>query len=224
MAPPGGRIHDADGNEIKDGSFDYARRYGEEIANLADKAFAAAEPIELTPFVVSAKAITVPVENSYYKTARALGVLQREGIPWTGNFEEVLPPQSPDAGEKLAAVESEVAYLRLGDLHVVGIPGEIYPELVYGKFQEPADPGADEPQHREPTAEPPEEIVLAGECALDQPLVDGSRAHHGLAEVEPVALGAGGMPTAAPAGSCGAGLAAWSFRRWLTMAQRSAGR
>ncbi|HEX5103018.1 MAG TPA: neutral/alkaline non-lysosomal ceramidase N-terminal domain-containing protein [Pirellulaceae bacterium] len=145
MAPPDGRIHDSEGKEIKDGNFEYARRYGEEVANLADKALAAAEPIELTPFAISAKAIAVPVENSYYKAARALGVLQRDGIPWTGNFDDVGPPQPPDAGERLAAVESEVAYLRLGDLHVAGVPGEIYPELVYGKFQEPADPGADFP-------------------------------------------------------------------------------
>src|SRR5204862_7376346 len=37
----------------------------------------------------------------------------------------------------------ELAYLRLGDLHVACIPGELYPELVYGKFQEPVEPGAD---------------------------------------------------------------------------------
>ena len=82
----------------------------------------------------------------------------------------------------------------------------------------------DQSQDGEPAPDAQEEIVLAGQGALDQPLVDGSRAHRGLAEVEPVALGAGGMPTAAPAGSCGAGLAPWSFRRWLTMAQRSEGR
>ena len=28
---------------------------------------------------------------------------------------------------------------------MAAIPGEIYPELVYGKFQDPADPGADFP-------------------------------------------------------------------------------
>ena len=42
-------------------------------------------------------------------------------------------------------MESEVAYLRLGELHVAAIPGELYPEVVYGKYQEPADPGADFP-------------------------------------------------------------------------------
>jgi len=42
-------------------------------------------------------------------------------------------------------VRSELGYLRLGDLDVALIPGEIYPELVLGKIQDPADPAADFP-------------------------------------------------------------------------------
>jgi hypothetical protein len=145
MAPPDGRIHDAAGKELLEGDFEYARRYGEEVAALADKAIAAAEPIELTPLVISAKRIAVPVDNSLYRAARAMGVLKRDGVPWTGNFEDVGKPSAPEAPEKLAAVESEVAYLRLGELHVACIPGEIYPELVYGKFQDPPEPNADFP-------------------------------------------------------------------------------
>jgi hypothetical protein len=36
-----------------------------------------------------------------------------------------------------------VAYLRLGELHIAAIPGELYPECVYGKYQDPPEPGAD---------------------------------------------------------------------------------
>ena len=43
------------------------------------------------------------------------------------------------------AVESEVGCLKLGEVMLPLIPGEIYPELVYGKFQEPAEPNADYP-------------------------------------------------------------------------------
>jgi hypothetical protein len=38
-----------------------------------------------------------------------------------------------------------VAYLRLGELHVACIPGELYPELVYGQFQDPVETAADFP-------------------------------------------------------------------------------
>ena len=46
---------------------------------------------------------------------------------------------------KPGAVKTELGYLKLGELEVAIIPGEIYPELVLGKVQDPADPAADFP-------------------------------------------------------------------------------
>jgi hypothetical protein len=49
-------------------------------------------------------------------------------------------------------VETEVGLLQLGELAVACIPGEIYPELVYGAFQEPVEPQVDFPNApKEPT-------------------------------------------------------------------------
>jgi hypothetical protein len=147
MAPPrGGRIKDSTGNELLEGDYEYARVYGEEVAALAVKAVDAAEPIELAPFAIAARPISVPLTNVLYRAARVAGVLQREGLVWTGDFEQLGEPIVGDNADKPTAVQSEVAYLRLGDLHVACIPGEIYPELVYGKFQEPVDRGADFPE------------------------------------------------------------------------------
>jgi hypothetical protein len=52
---------------------------------------------------------------------------------------------TPSAPAENVGVETEVAYLWLGELHVACIPGELYPELVYGKFQEPVEPNVDFP-------------------------------------------------------------------------------
>ncbi|MEX2026798.1 MAG: hypothetical protein WEH44_05845 [Pirellulaceae bacterium] len=146
MAPPrGGRIKDVGGNELHEGDYEYARVYGEEVAALAAKAVKAAQPIELSPFVISARPIAVPLTNVLYRAARVAGVLQREGLVWTGDFEQLGEPIVGDNADRPTAVQSEVAYLRLGELHVACIPGEIYPELVYGNYQEPVDPGADFP-------------------------------------------------------------------------------
>ena len=145
MSNPSGRIFDDGGKELPDGTFEYARRYGEAVAELADQAIAAAQPLELTPLSVSAKTIAVPVQNSLYRAARAFGVMKREGFLWTGDFQTVGEPMTPETAGQPSAVESEVAYLRLGELHVACIPGELYPELVYGKFQEPVEPNADFP-------------------------------------------------------------------------------
>ena len=146
LAPPaGGRIKNTGGDELHEGDYEYARVYGEEVAALAAKAVDAAEPIELTPFAVSTRSIAVPLTNVLYRAARVAGVLQREGLVWTGDFERLGEPILADNADKPTAVESEVAYLRLGELHVACIPGEIYPELVSGKYQQPVDPGADFP-------------------------------------------------------------------------------
>jgi hypothetical protein len=141
--PPSRRLDD--GKELSEGNFEYARRYGVEVAALADQALAAAEPLALAPFRVSARSIAVPVHNSLYRAARSRGVIEREGLVWTGDFQVLGNPMTPESAGQESAVESEVAYLRLGELHVACIPGELYPELVYGKFQEPAEANADFP-------------------------------------------------------------------------------
>ena len=96
--------------------------------------------------MVSAKPIAVPLVNPYYLLARSLGVIKREGRVWTGDFEKPGPRLTPkNADGAKAAMITEVGYLRLGDLHVACIPGEIYPELVYGRIQEPVEANADFP-------------------------------------------------------------------------------
>lgn len=134
-----------DGKPLHDENFEFAEYYGQQFAKVCERAIDSAEPIALTPFAVSAKTITAPLENPAYQMARKIGVLPRAGRVWTGDPETVgdLADDSTPA-EKLA-IETEVACLRLGELHMACIPGEIYPELVYGEFQEPVDAGADYP-------------------------------------------------------------------------------
>jgi hypothetical protein len=78
-------------------------------------------------------------------------------------MESLGPVLTPPTGQTPLAVETEVGYLRLGALHVACIPGELYPELVYGKFQDPVDPGADFP---DAPLEKPVMQILPGEKAL----------------------------------------------------------
>ena len=39
-----------------------------------------------------------------------------------------------------SAIETEVACLRLGELYVAAIPGELFPELVRGPVEDPSQP------------------------------------------------------------------------------------
>jgi hypothetical protein len=167
MAPPRGIYQNADGSPLEDGNFEYCERLGSDVAKLAEKAIDAASPVELAPIKVSAKPITVPLENKLYRAAQMMGVLKREGLVWTGNSEEFGRKYTPkDVKEHLPAGITEVGYVGLGDVHVAGIPGEIYPELVYGKVQDPVDPGADFPDAPiEPSVMeilPGKNMILAG--------------------------------------------------------------
>lgn len=145
MAPPRDRIRSAAGELLKEGDFEYTRQYGEEVARLADAALADARPIELTPLGSASVRLALPVENPLYRTARTLGVLTRKGVVWTGDAGDLSQPLRLDNPAQKMAIETEVACLRLGALHIAAIPGEIYPELVYGRYQEPAEPNVDYP-------------------------------------------------------------------------------
>ncbi len=140
-------------------AFSYIHICGEAIAGLADRALKAAEPITLTPLEVFARPIMIPLDNEGFRAARAGGVMKRPAYLWTGSIDqrgEELPAGKADGPQ---AMETEVAYLRLGELNVAAIPGELYPEIVYGKYQEPADPGADFP---DAPLEPPVTKILPG--------------------------------------------------------------
>ena len=145
MAPPDHLFHDEQGKELKEGDFAYSAAYGRAVAELAGKSLAAGKPIELVPLRISQASISLPVHNAAYRAARTVGVLRRKGVGWTGDFRVTDAP--PKAGQEVDfAVVTEVACLQLGQLRLASIPGELYPELVYGKFQEPAEAAADFPE------------------------------------------------------------------------------
>lgn len=135
------------GAELHQGTWEYTEVYGKMVADLAAKAIKGAEPIKLTPMSVSSKSIAIPLGNIGFHLMWSMNVLPREAYEWTGDPYKIGPVVDRRGGKKgvKGALQSEVAYLKLGDLHVAAIPGEIYPELVYDKVQEPVDPNADFP-------------------------------------------------------------------------------
>jgi hypothetical protein len=137
-------VKDENGKELADGTFEKADRYGKLVAHLADKALKNAVPLSLTPFDTRTRAILIPVENKLYHLAWQLGTLDRTMYVWDGKPTPREFTATKDVKQPLA-VKTEVGYLKLGDLEVAVIPGEIYPELVLGKVQDPADAGADFP-------------------------------------------------------------------------------
>ncbi len=152
MLPPSGRLKDATGKRLVEGEFEFATGYGVAVADLATKAISSAKPIELAPLDVSTGSVSIPLANQLYRLARVMGVVRRKGRLWTGDFHKIGPLLTAADAEKPAAVVTEVSCLRLGQMHIACVPGEIYPELVEGKFQDPIETNADFPKApREPT-------------------------------------------------------------------------
>ena len=143
-------VKNAAGKVLDDGTFEKTERYGELLAEVADRALKTARPVKLTPLKARWRHVFLPLDNKLFLLARQLGVIPREAFLWTGD------PYKAEAAKQIKAdkplcLRSEIACLRLGDLDIAAIPGEIYPELVLDKVQHPADPGADFPDApREP--------------------------------------------------------------------------
>ena len=137
-------VKDEKGKELADGTFEKAERYGQLVGKLAEKALKDAVPITLTPFDIRTRELLVPVDNNIYRLAYSFGTLDRTMYAWDGNPtpKKFVPTKEVS---KPVAVKTEVGYLKLGALEIAAIPGEIYPELVLNKVQDPADPGADFP-------------------------------------------------------------------------------
>jgi hypothetical protein len=145
MAPPREGVESADGKRLVEGEWEYAERYGEMVADLAMKAAEKTIPVRLAPIEISTKQISIPVVNPWYRVARLTGVVKRPGYRWENG------PYQLGANVRVGdffsrnAIATEVTYIRCGELHLIGIPGEIYPELIYGGVPDPSVEGADYP-------------------------------------------------------------------------------
>jgi hypothetical protein len=144
MTSLGLEVRDESGRLLSDGTFAKTERYGRLIGQLAKKALTNSESIDLAPMEVRSREVYLPLYNARYKLARTLGILNREEHLWTGDWRQA-PPLPKSSGDKELAVATEIGWLRLGSLEIAAIPGEIYPELVLSKVQDPVDPGADFP-------------------------------------------------------------------------------
>lgn len=139
-------VKDDQGKELKDGTFEKTERYGQLVGKLAEKALAKAKAVSLVPIQVKKRAIFLPLDNKLYVLAWKLDVLDRQAYLWTGDPYHAKPAGADVSPKTPTCIKTELAWLRLGELDVAGIPGEIYPELVLDKVQDPADPGADYPK------------------------------------------------------------------------------
>lgn len=145
MSSLGVHVKDNQGRPLQNGTFEKTERYGQLVGELADKALVAAETVRLGPFDIRTKSVYLPIDNQLYQLGWKMKVLRRQAYVWHEDPAKVqaIKDKAPDKGRM--CIRSEIGYLKLGELEVACIPGEIYPELVLGKFQDPPEPNADFP-------------------------------------------------------------------------------
>ena len=137
-------VKDAGGKELADGTSRSPSATGNSSANWPDKALTAA--VARDPDAVRHSTANDPGAGG--QQALPAGMAVRHAQPHHVRLGRQPDTEGVHATKDIAkpvAVKTEVGYLKLGDLEVAVIPGEIYPELVLGKVQDPADPGADFP-------------------------------------------------------------------------------
>ncbi|HLN28777.1 MAG TPA: hypothetical protein VK395_13615 [Gemmataceae bacterium] len=137
-------IRNEAGKPLADGTMEKTERYGHLLGELAERALSVSKEVKLTPLAARSRNIYLPLDNPMYRLARKIGVLNREGFLWENDLYKATPTKDTSL-ETRTCLQTEIGWMRFGDLEVALIPGEIYPELVLSKVQDPPDPGADFP-------------------------------------------------------------------------------
>ncbi len=107
------------GNEFSNPSFEKAEAEGKQIAMLVLKAMQKPSvTIEKAGISIISKSVILPVHNRLFRLAAALGILDRGTTGWM-------------------KMRSEIAVFNIGPLSFVGLPGEVYPEIVNGGIEAP---------------------------------------------------------------------------------------
>ena len=117
--------------------FDAERNLVTTGERLADFALSAAAERELAPFLDDRSTeFSVPLDNTAFLLYKFLGILGNEPVR-----------SAAEGGETGYALKSLVSLLRIGDTALLLIPGEIFPELVFGGSREtPAHPELENPE------------------------------------------------------------------------------
>jgi len=127
-----------------------AELVGEKLGGIALAALREAEGRGAAPastIRVRQRDIMVPLDSVRFVTGLSIGLIHPRRL-WSndGKSEGLLPSELPDPTSLrpgLFSLRSEVAVIDIGPARWALVPGELYPELSLGRFQEPQDTGAD---------------------------------------------------------------------------------
>ncbi|MBI5529798.1 MAG: hypothetical protein HY897_26030 [Deltaproteobacteria bacterium] len=128
-SPLHAEVSDRSGELRQREDFERARAIGE---RLADKAFAAlqgAAPVDDTTLSFVSKVIRTAEANKYFWMLFDMGIFRKRPIYRIDPSKETMLDNS--------AIDTEMAMLRIGPVTFATVPGELFPELAVGGFNDP---------------------------------------------------------------------------------------
>ncbi|MCB9793352.1 MAG: hypothetical protein H6741_11585 [Alphaproteobacteria bacterium] len=126
MTPLGVTVHDPDGNEWSEASWDKARALGWLVGELALSAVAEGQVVEAPELGFAQSLFKLPVDNIGFQAMFRIDVLPREIY----DFDET---QDVD-DDNLPHVLTEVDWVQIGPLRLLTVPGELVPEVAIGGY------------------------------------------------------------------------------------------
>ena len=155
MTPLGVTVVDGEGTKWSETSWERMDAMGTVMAEMAMDAIDGGQDLDLNLSTAS-KTFMVPVENYGFQAMFLSGIVDRQTHEWdpTRNIDE----------NNLPHVQTEISWLRLGDLEWLTVPGELFPELAIGGYDgsqintpglDVIDPDNENPPDLDAAPEPP---------------------------------------------------------------------
>lgn len=120
-----------------DCSYEKATAVGQALSELTETALADVQSVSTTDIAYQQESILLPLDNYGFQAIFNAGTIDRQVYDEAG-----APLNRPiEPGETGAYLQSEMVYLRLGDVSMLSVPGELHPELAIGGYDGSATPG-----------------------------------------------------------------------------------
>jgi hypothetical protein len=149
LLTPADKIRDPQtGRAAPEDSWRKAQIIGETLASKVVEQIKKTSEVQIDRLNFHTSIVYIPVTNDSFRMAAALKLYQRQF------YSNQKPDNAMAPGDQFGIpagipqgrdLQTEVAVINLGPAQILGIPGEIYPEIVVGGIQKPQDPAADFP-------------------------------------------------------------------------------
>lgn len=126
MTPLGITVTDPDGNDHSAASFEKAEAIGKIVADMALDALESGDTIAQPKLAFEQVKLMLPIDNWGFQAMFLSGVIDRETFDWD-NTQIITEYNVPK-------LKTEIARIQIGDLEMLSVPGEAFPELAFGGY------------------------------------------------------------------------------------------